>query len=562
MSNPEEIENTEGTSEKKVLENSDESLLIPSENTIVPNTGLNPAAYSILYWVLSNGVKNEKGEELDFTDRLFLLDILTDWSPGIVWKKCSQVGGSVTFTLKALYAVMYKGLNVILTYPSDSDAEEFVKTKTNPLIKENGHLFPRTSADSVYLKQLNGRNLYVKGTVSKTAAISTTADLLIHDEASRSDQKNMAFYQSRIKASPYRGTWMFSNPTTERDTLDEWWQRSDQKEWFITCPSCKEEQMLSWPESIDKERECFQCKVCKEPLSKETRRKGKWKKTRESELSGYHTSHLMAPWIEAKEIIRDSQGDQEYFYNFVLGEPYNPGDLSVTRSLILDNWTPEDLSKDHNGSKREWFLGVDVGNMKHYVLGTDLGVVKVGRFTDWSFLDELMKQYDPYLVIDAMPDNTASRHFVDTYQRAYMSFFQDNHANPQTIVWWGKPGEPDTQSNKGKIVYSNRNRILDQLIDDLLKAKIRFGVKNDAEFRIFIDQWLTLRRMKVTDARGIEKYVWESTTGNDHGVFALLYSQLARMTKGEGKVLDFPDEPLLIDRDNIVKDFSILFDNE
>ena len=525
-----------------------------NEHSELSNTLADPEHYSILYWTVKNGVKNEKGEILDFSDRLFLLDILTDWSPNLVWKKCSQVGGSVTFVIKALYAVQHRGLNVILTYPSDSDAEEFVKTKTNPIIKENVQLFPNTSADSVYLKQLNGRNLYVKGTVSKTAAISTTADLLIHDEASRSDQKNMAFYQSRIKASPYKGTWMFSNPTTERDTMDEWWQKSDQKEWYVTCTNGHSE-YLSWPDSVDKERGCYQCKTCKVQLTDDQRRKGYWKATRESDISGYHTSHLMAPWIKATDIIRESAGDQEYFFNFVLGEPYNPGDLSITRSLILDNWTPRDLSLG-----KHYYLGVDVGNMKHYVLGTELGVTRIGRFTDWSFLDDLMKQYNPFLVIDAMPDNTASRHFVDTYEKAYMSYFQDNQANPQTIVWWGKPGEPGTPNDKGKIVYINRNRVIDQLIDDLLRAKILFSNPSDAEFRIFIDQWLTLRRVKHTDARGIEKYVWDSTTGNDHGVFALLYYQLARATEGAGMVLGEPEERPFIGRDNVVQDFSVIFD--
>lgn len=524
---------------------------------ILPNVPtVPPEHYSILYWVLKGNIKNEKGEVLDFTDRLYLLDILTDWNPKMVWKKCSQVGGSVTFVIKALYAVAHRGFNVILTYPSDSDAEEFVKTKTNPIIRENAALFANTNADSVYLKQLNGRNLYVKGTVSKTAAISTTADLLIHDEASRSDQKNMAFYQSRIKASPYQGTWMFSNPTTERDTLDEWWQKSDQKEWYVTCNNGHSE-FLSWPNSIDPVRQCYQCGTCQVELTDDQRRKGQWRKTRESDISGYHTSHLMAPWIKASEIIRESTGDQEYFFNFVLGEPYNPGDLSITRSLILDNWTPDDLSLG-----KQWYLGVDVGNMKHYVLGTELGVVKVGRFTDWADLDAMMKNYNPFLVIDAMPDTTAARHFVDTYERAYMSFFQDNASNPQTIVWWGKPGETDTPSNKGKIVYSNRNRVIDQLIDDLLRAKIRFGTKSNAEFRLFIDQWLTLRRIKHTDARGIEKYVWDSTTGNDHGVFALLYWHLARMSEGTGQVLGEPEAVEFIARDNVVKNFGVIFESE
>jgi hypothetical protein len=70
----------------------------------------------------------------------------------------------------------------------------------------------------------------------------------------------------------------------------------------------------------------------------------------------------MAPWITADEIIRDSEGDQEYFYNFVLGEQYNPGDLSVSRSTILDIWTPKDITTEN------YYIGVDVVNIKWYTM--------------------------------------------------------------------------------------------------------------------------------------------------------------------------------------------------
>lgn len=515
---------------------------------------------SILAFVLQHQFKSEKGEPLDFKNRLFLLDILTDWSPNIVWKKCSQVGGSVIFNIKALFAVSKLGLNCIYTHPSDSDVQEFVQTKTNPLLRENKDAFPGMSQDSVYLKQVGKRNLYFKGTISKTAAISTSADLVIHDEASRSDQQAMAFYQSRLKGKDnpddYKGTWIFSNPTTEKDTLDEQWQKSDMKEWFVTCSQGHSE-MLAWPESIDKQRKCYQCRVCKTELTTEQRRKGHWQKTRESLISGYHTSHLMAPWISAEEILKDSEGDQEYFYNFVLGEPYNPGDLNITRSLILDNWTPKDLSLG-----KEWFLGVDVGNIQHYVLGTELGVVKVGKLLKWQDLDNMMRLYKPSLVIDANPNNTMARYYVEKYEKAHMSFFMDNTNNPQTIVWWGKPGETDTPGNKQGIVYSNRNRILDQLIEHILQAKMLFSIPTDAGLKEYIDHWLTLRRIKVTNAKGIEHYEWQSTTGVDHYVFATLYYYLAQLGRGSGTFFrDEMREPALITNDNkIVSTFAEAFE--
>ncbi len=512
--------------------------------------------YSILAWVIRNNLKNEKGDPIDFRDRLYLIDILCDWHKQIVIKKASQIGGSLIFNLKALFALMKLGFNVLYTFPTDSDTAEFVSSKTNKLLVQNPQVFQGMATDNIERKEINGRFLFFKGTVSKTAAIMTTADLLVHDEASRSDQQVVEMMRSRTKASKYGGRWLFSNPTTEKDAVDEAWQKSDQREWNITCTACNHEQILQWPESIDPERKCYQCQACKKELTREERRRGRWVAQRESEIHGYHMSHLMILDISAKQILEDSEGDQEYFFNFVLGEPYNPGDLRVSRSTILDNWTPKDLSLG-----KQWFLGVDVGNIKHYVLGTELGVVKVGRFFKWDELDDMMKMYDPALVIDAMPDNTMSKYYVDTYPRALMSFFKENMDNPQTIVWWGvNTGSLTTERNRQGIVYSNRNRIIDKMIDDILNAHMLFGLASDKDLKDFLKHWETLRRIKVTNNRGIESYEWDSTTGEDHYVFATLYYYLARLSIGSGSLFTLePAKPEdLIDQDGNVGDLGAI----
>lgn len=484
------------------------------------------ADMSILAWVLQNRVVNEKGELLDFRDRLFLLDILTDWSQEIVIKKCAQIGGSVTFNIKVLFAIIKYGWNILYTFPTDSDVQEFVSSKTNKLIQHNPQVLAGLPTDNIERKDLNGRFLFFKGTVSKTAAIMTTADVLVHDEASRSDQTVIEMMKSRTKASRFKGRWLFSNPTTEKDAIDIAWHQSDQKEWTITHKACGTEQLLTWPESIDQVKKCYQCKHCSGRISDDERRLGKWVPQKPGRaISGYHISLLMAPWIKAEEIIKDSQGDLEYFHNFVLGEPYAPGDLRVGRSTILDNWTPRDLTTG------KWYLGVDVGNVKHYALGSEKGLTKIGRFTKWDDLDDMMKKYKPTLVIDANPDNTMARYYVENFQNAQMSFFKENKDNPKTIVWWGKGTEA---SDKQGIVYSNRNRILDQLIDQILNAKILFGLSSDAELKNYLKHWETLRRIKVIDVKGIETYEWDSTTGEDHFVFATLYYYLATLGSGNG----------------------------
>lgn len=522
---------------------------------------LEAADASILAWVMKHKIRSEKQEELRFHDRLFLLDILTDWTPEICWKKCSQVGGSVIFNLKALFGLAKFGWSIIYTMPTDGDVESFVKTKTNPLLLANPGVFGSVNSDSIYLKEIAKRFLHFKGTISKTAAISTTADLLIHDEASRSDQSILGMYKSRTKASKYKGAWLFSNPTTEKDTLDEKWKVSDQKEWYITC-ACGHLQQLRWPESVNIAGEYFQCVDCAKELTYDERRKGMWINKDgvvwtgtidpNYRVSGWHTSHLMAPWISAREIIADSEGDQEYFYNFVLGEPYNPGDLSVTRATILDIWTPKPLIT------RQYFLGVDVGNVKHYALGSEKGIIKVGKFSDWQQLDDMMDMYKPTLVIDANPDNTMARHYVEKYQGAYMSFFKENADNPQTILWWGTGGGVNDRQG---IVYSNRNRILDQLINDMLNAKFLIGVPSDKELKDYVKHWETLRRIKVTNTRGIESYEWDSTTGVDHFVFATLYYRIAVLSGGSGAVIpEGADQGYDFFKGGVVGDLSEMFD--
>lgn len=485
---------------------------------------MNLSQMSILGWIAERGIVSEKGEPLDFRDRPFLLDILCDWTPELVICACAQVGKSVSFTLKALYAVKYLRLNIIQTMPTQDDVNEFVSSKMNKLIQANGHEFKGMATDNIERKELDGRFIFMKGTVSKSAPISTTADVLIHDEVSRSDQGAIETYKSRIKASKYKGRWLFSNPTTERDELDLSWNKSDRKEWEVMCSSCNSWQQLVFPESIDFALKRFRCRHCDNTISDNDRRKGKWVKNAESDVSGYHISHLICPWISASDIIKDSESDPAYFNNFVLGLPYSPGDLSVSKSTLLDIWTPKNLNTGNV------YIGIDVGNIKHYTIRSEKGILKIGRFAKWGELEDILDFWKPRAaVIDAMPDNTASRAFCEKYPYMKMSFFQENNANPQTIVWWG-------ENDKNTIVYSHRDRILDQMLTNMIEAKWLIGVESNKDWHDYIKHYESLRRVKVTNNAGVERYVWESTNDTDHFVFSDLYAYIATLSYGSGAV--------------------------
>ena len=172
----------------------------------------------------------------------------------------------------------------------------------------------------------------------------------------------------------------------------------------------------------------------------------------------------MCPWISAEDVISDSQGDPAYFNNFVLGKAYSPGDLSVTKTTILDLWTPRDLDMGPR------FMGVDVGNIKHYIVRSPKGIIAAGRFTSDEELETLIDFWKPTAgVIDAMPNTFLANYIVNKYPQFRMSFFQENNNNPQTLVWWG-------DGDKKGIVYSHRDRILDQFLMGMIEAKWLIGL--------------------------------------------------------------------------------------
>src|SRR5262245_25212816 len=163
--------------------------------------------FSILQWIVERGIVSEKGEPFDFTDRPWLIDILCDWTPTIVLTACAQVGKSVSFSIKALFAIKHLRFNAIYTMSSEDDVRKFVASKMNLIIQANREEFAGMDTDNIERKEFDSRFIFFQGTNSKTAGVSDTADVLIHDEISRSDQLAIERYKSRTKASQYKGRW-------------------------------------------------------------------------------------------------------------------------------------------------------------------------------------------------------------------------------------------------------------------------------------------------------------------------------------------------------------------
>ncbi len=495
---------------------------------------MNIEHYSPPLWVLNNNFVNEKGEKLSFRNHLFLYDIYKDISPLQVIKKCAQVGVSVTMTLKVVFMAKYRNITSIYTMPSDSDVSEFVKTKADKIFMSNPELIKGANIDNIQLKQIGNSFIYYKGTRSKTAPISTTADLLIHDEKDRSDLNIIEQYRSRISASRFKGVWELSNPSITNMGVDVAWKESDQKEWFIKCRGCGEWQVLVWDENVDEIRGIYVCKKCGKELTDKERRIGEWRPTHPGkEISGYHISQMMASWIPAKDLIKEKQDrGVEYFNNFILGEPYHVGKAADFRQMIVDSWSGKAIDNE------PFILGVDIGIEKHYVLGSEEGIFEIGKVRSREQLEAIIQRYNPLVVMDAGPERTWAEEFKQKYPKCHLVFYRKDKPKAPIAIWGGETGSKEDSKNWG-YVWVDRNRAIDAVIHDILSGNTLFNVSRE-DLNKYILQWETLRRLEEKTPLGTKTYRWETTTGMDHWVHATVYWWLG---KSRAKKATFESEP-------------------
>lgn len=483
---------------------------------------------SIHKWILDHDIKNEKGQPIKFNNHLFLYDIYSDWSQEIVLKKSAQVGASTMMNIKMAFAAdspMFR-TNTIYTLPTDGDVSEFVSTKTDKIIQQNPVLKEKLGKDNVFLKEFSGRFVYFKGTRSKSAAIMTTAELLIKDEIDRSDQNVLSQFKSRTLGykgeGGFTGAWELSNPSVVNYGVDLSWKRSDQKEWFIKCPKCAHEQILRWDKNVDFKRGVYVCESCSVELSGRDRILGEWRKTKlDSQVSGYHISNLMAPWISAKDLIKArDESDEEVFSNFFLGEPYSSGDIDDFRRIVFDCWTPKPIEGE------PYIMGVDVGRTKHYVLGNSKGIFKIGTCREREELEELIERYNPWVLMDAGPERTWAEEFRQKYPKFNINFYKRDRDTADPVKW----GE----NEQSGIVWSDRSRTIDQVVNDMLLGEILFDVDPHVLGQ-YVKHWAVMVKKREVDALGRHVYTWDknSETAADHWVHATNYYNIMRKRAGE-----------------------------
>ena len=494
------------------------------------------ADYSIHAWIQKNGIKNEKGDPIEFRKHLFLFDIYRDNSPHLVVMKAAQIGMSTLEILKNIYNAKQKKIDIIYTLPTDNDVQVFVGGKVNRIISQNPILQSYThDKDTIEQKKIHDSMLYFRGTWTSKSAIMVTADRLVHDEIDSSKQDIVKDYQSRLQHSKYKEIHVFSHPSAPGVGVDVYWKLSDQKHWFIKCPHCKEEQFMHWPESFDLDRKLYVCKYCKGELSNDDRRRGRWvQKFKDAKYSGYWIPLFITPWTTAAEIIdkyNDPKTTEEFFYNKVLGLPYAGSGNIVSQEVIFQN-----LTQKINEQKGRIVIGVDTGIDLRYVIGNEEGIFYYGQTKTYGDIERLLKRWErSVVVIDQGGDIIGSRKLREDYPgRVFLCFYQRDKSNKE-LVTWGKEKEIGR-------VRADRNRMIQLVIDEFTDKRIKlYGTEND-----WWDYWLHwshIYRVKEENNLGVMEYRW-LRSDRDDWVHATVYWRIGMGKFGQtGDIVG--SEPIL-----------------
>jgi len=479
---------------------------------------------NILAWIVNNRIKTETGQDFDFHDHRYLIDIYLDNSKYLCSLKAGQIGFSNMAILKTIWLAHYRKMEIGYILPTVDMVEKFVGSKVNRIAQQNPIVASyMKDKDSVSQKQIGESFIFYLGAMTDRSAIMLTLDALVADEYDKSPQEVLETYDSRLQHSKIGYKWVFSNPTIPDFGVDKFWRISDQKKWHVTH-LCGKRYILD-ESCIDYQQKLFICPSCKKEITDEERRMGEWIPTAKGEWSGYwiplwiNTMHTAAKICEYKKTKTP-----EYFANFVAGLPFTGSGNKVNASTVIKCISPK-----VNDQSDRVIIGVDTGLPIHYTLCNKQGFFYYGKCSDpltgkdpYLELEALLKRFPgSILVSDQGGDLIGIRNLQAKYGgRVFLAWYRADQKS-MDLAKWGEGTE------YGKVVI-DRNRAIQWLVDEMTDKRMVFN-GTESEWTEYISHWLNIYRAWEKDESGqIDKtkgFKWERN-GADHYVHATLYARI------------------------------------
>lgn len=502
-----------------------------------------------------------RGTPLDFTSRKYLVQIYQDQHPSIVFMKAAQMGMSERGISESVWVPDVLGKNVLYTFPSMAQLQDFVQARIDPVIASSEYLYSRTSEtdkslSKIGLKRFGKGHLYLRGSQNEKQIISVDADMVILDERDRFDQDNVPYIDKRLLASDLRWRREISTPTIPGIGIHAAFTESDQRVWQVPCSECGHWQELDFFKNIDFEKRKLICVKCKSDKI-DRLADGKWEITNPGpDVHGYKINGIYNPMRSIEELIKEYDKAQtegyssvQQFYNQVLGYPYEITGQSLGTEEV-DACKRDFYMPTTKYQKNQVYLGCDVGVDQLHVCVVEkisdekmrllwAGTVR-NFFGPMDSLERIVNMYGiKYGVIDKKPETSQVRKMVEMFPgRIYAAGYPNMKFSVKDYYIYD-----DVRYE----VQIDRTISLDYLINDIQNQRIELPA-NVGMIDGFYDQLLS--SVRVTDRNkktGVDQARWVEK-GADHYLHTLNYARIAQIRGVIGKaLLDYyvkPEESL------------------
>ena len=308
------------------------------KQTCKPRSRLTGSQWADRYRSIPAGTSPEPGEwRTDRTPYLReVIDSATDkLTETVVFCASSQVGKSEALLCILGYFADQEPAPQLMLQPTVEMAEAFSKERIEPMFQvsvglqgkleegKDGRGSAKKSSTTIRMKHYQGGYLALVGANSPAGLASRPIRVLLCDEVDRygetkeGDPLKLAIQRTQNFGN--RKIIIVSTPTIKgASKIDDWYQKSDKREFYVTCPHCGEGHTLKWdyvkwakdedgnalpmtaamycPECGAKERGPF-----KPDLN--ILATGKWKATNpRSRIKGYHINALYSPWVNLHDL--------------------------------------------------------------------------------------------------------------------------------------------------------------------------------------------------------------------------------------------------------------------
>ncbi|MEE9529100.1 MAG: hypothetical protein V3V88_03525, partial [Dehalococcoidia bacterium] len=174
-------------------------------------------------------------------------------------------------------------------------------------------------------------------------------------------------------------------------------------------------------------------------------------------MHGYQHSQLTSVYNDPLEILHDfrypPEGNLADVMRLKLGFPYIAEEDRLIKSQVLDCCSPFGMANSNEGPCA---LGVDVGKIKHIVIGIRIGkdqysILKTARLSEWQDIMDLARRFNvKSAVIDIRPYEDSARKFQKEAKfKTYLCEYKENAVNDYSY-----------NDNSG-VVSANRTQIFD-----------------------------------------------------------------------------------------------------